>query len=143
MNLVAGETVEIRSLIESASEVFGIPEGIVDAKARIKLNSVPMVMEEPKRRIRTSKKIEKSKKRMESLETELAIVQAKNSSNDDAEKADGTDSIIIDITDIFKDLAETTSLEENGNKIHNEKEVSEEKKKDILPKKDNTVISRE
>lgn len=70
-------TEEMEAIIHSAGDVFQVHDDIIEDRARRKLNAVPMVIVDPRKRIRTSEKIAKAEKRNGELRAEF--VDAYNS----------------------------------------------------------------
>ena len=65
-------TEEMENIINNVKSVFEVHEDVIEDKARRKLNAVPMVIVDRRKRVRTSEKIAKAEKRNEGLRVEFA-----------------------------------------------------------------------
>lgn len=70
-------TEEMEKIIQSAGDVFPVYQDVIEDRARRKLNAVPMIIVDSKKRNRTSEKIAKAEKRNSELRAEF--VDAYNS----------------------------------------------------------------
>lgn len=64
-------TEEMEAIIQSVGDVFSVHQDVIEDRARRKINAVPMVIVESRKRIRISEKIAKAEKRNEDLRTEF------------------------------------------------------------------------
>lgn len=64
-------TEEMENIINNVKSVFGVHEDVIEDRARRKLNAVPMVILDRRKRVRTSEKISQAEKRNENLQIEF------------------------------------------------------------------------
>lgn len=68
-------TEEMNQLSKRIRRVFGVHDNIIEMRAQEKMRSVPMVMTDIKKRVRTSEKIRRAEQRNSNLQAELADTQ--------------------------------------------------------------------
>lgn len=100
-------TDEMKQFDMAVRRFFGVDDSEISARADMKLrNSLPAVIEKPKRRLSTAKKIAKANERTQSLQAELLDVQ--NSGASDNGHAAKTSASIKSFLQILEDTIQVT-----------------------------------
>lgn len=76
-------TEEMEQLSKRIRRVFGVDDNTIELRAQRKMRSVPMVMTDSKKRVRTSEKIRRAEQKNANLQVELANVQGSFAQNAD------------------------------------------------------------
>ena len=107
-------TEEMEAIIHSVGAVFSVHSDVIEDRARRKLNAVPMVIVDPRKRIRTSEKIAKAERRNSELRAEF--VDAYNSYGMNSDFARYTNIIPLNkFYSLLDEAVKDTTFEETEN----------------------------